>query len=261
MGYQNLDFRGIGEDLDYLGKRPEKLKGREKASEEVDNNSELSQKGQKVVREFAAKINENLDPEKGSDFFGVGVDQFAFDMRFAKMNECRFKGFSLFVRDGELGKVMESILDLTLEDEEGNMAWDFCHRLVYEGHRGKGYGKVLAEINEEFVRAMSEKMGRKAKVKIAVSQLDVLGLFLKQGYEPVNDYDRGLLEQVLSKGVSLASTLAGTIFETRYKVFYPDNWFVRKDNVLVRKAEDREGHYNALRIVLKKDLSSSGDCK
>lgn len=106
------------------------------------------------------------------------------------------KGNDLLVihlSDETMGKEIGQILT----NKKGN-TWNLQDRIVDESYRGKGIASQLIHVTEECIQAYADAKGEDQVLEMEASQLTVLSLFLRKGYE-VAEEDQERFAQVMSQ--------------------------------------------------------------
>lgn len=76
--------------------------------------------------------------------------------------------------------------------------WDLYHRATSEFYRGKGVGSQMIAAIENCVQTIADETGQDQEIVMEAGQLPVLSLFLKNGYEVVEE-DKQRFDEVMSK--------------------------------------------------------------
>ena len=84
-----------------------------------------------------------------------------------------------------------------LTARRGN-AWDMHDRITSEGYRGKGVASQMIKATENCIQAFANNTGQDQEIFMEAGQLPVLSVFLKEGYEVV-DEDKQRFSEVMNK--------------------------------------------------------------
>ncbi len=76
--------------------------------------------------------------------------------------------------------------------------WNLAHRFTAEVYRGKGIGTQMLKATENCIQAYADHVGKEQEIIIEASQLPVLDLFLRNGYEVI-DEDKQKFAAVMSR--------------------------------------------------------------
>jgi hypothetical protein len=90
---------------------------------------------------------------------------------------------------GEVGQYISA--------RRGNV-WDMHDRITSEAYRGKGVASQMIEATENCVQAVANETGQDQEIVMEAAQLPVLSVFLKKGYEVV-DEDKQRFDEVTEK--------------------------------------------------------------
>lgn len=82
-------------------------------------------------------------------------------------------------RGREIGQCLSSM--------QKENVWNLHDRITFEAYRGKGIASQMIEATENCVQAYANKTGQEQEIEVEASQLPVLSLFLKQGYEVIDE--------------------------------------------------------------------------